>query len=327
MKMMPLERRGLSSSRLALGCMGFGGSWNAEEAYTSEHVLQAERAIDAALSVGITFFDHADIYTRGKAESVFGRVLKQRPGLREQIVLQSKAGIQLAEDDLPGRYNFSKEHILPAVDGILERLGTEYIDILLLHRPDPLMEPDEIAEAFTRLKLSGKVLNFGVSNMSPGQIRFLQRALPDPIVVNQIEMSLLRHDWIDHGMHVNQKAGLNDSFPEGLMEFMQMENIQIQAWGPLAQGRFSGRVSENASEAELKTAELVQELAKRNETTPESIVLAWLMKHPALVQPVIGTVNPERIVACKDAVRQAELMTRDEWYTLLHNARPANKPK
>ncbi|WP_028610221.1 aldo/keto reductase [Paenibacillus harenae] len=326
MKMMPLERRGISNSRLALGCMGFGGSWSAEDAYTDDHVKQAEMAVDAALSIGITFYDHADIYTRGKAESVFGQVLKRQPQLREQIVIQSKVGIQLEDGALPARFNFSKEHILPSVDGILSRLGTEYIDILLLHRPDPLMEPDEIAEAFSQLKLSGKVRNFGVSNMSPGQIRFLQRALPDPIVVNQIEMSLLRHDWIDHGIHVNQKAGLNDSFPEGLMEFMQMEDIQIQAWGPLAQGRFSGRVHEKATEAELKTAALVKQLAEENDTTPESIVLAWLMKHPALVQPVIGTVNPERIIACRDAVRQSELMTRDQWYSLLISAREANKP-
>ena len=128
--------------------------------------------------------------------------------------------------------------------------------------------------------------------MSPGQIRFLQRSINEPLVVNQLEMSLLRHDWIDHGIHVNQKAGIQDSFPEGLMEFMQMENIQIQAWGPLAQGRFSGKPSENATEAESKTAALVAQLAASKETTPEAIVLAWLMKHPACIQPVIGTVNP-----------------------------------
>lgn len=326
MKIMPLEYRGISDSRLALGCMGLGGSWNHADAYTAEHVRQAEEAVEAALSIGITMYDHADIYTVGKAEAVFGQVLKNQPKLRDQIVIQSKVGIQLADGTLPGRFNFSKEHILPSVDGILERLGTEYLDILLLHRPDPLMEPDEIAEAFTKLKLSGKVRNFGVSNMSPGQIRFLQRSLPDPIVVNQLEMSLLRHDWVDQGIHVNQKAGLKDNFPEGLMEFMQMENIQIQAWGPLAQGRFSGRQAEKATEAEMNTAALVNQIANENETTPEAIVLAWLMKHPARIQPVIGTVNPARIIACQDAVRQSELMTREQWYTLLVSARGANMP-
>ncbi|WP_169084812.1 aldo/keto reductase family oxidoreductase [Paenibacillus sp. PL91] len=326
MKLMPLARRGISDSRLVLGCMGLGGSWDLADPITSHHISQAEAAVEAALSIGITMYDHADIYTRGKAESVFGQVLKQQPRLREQMVIQSKVGIQLADGVLPGRFNFSKEHILGSVDGILERLGIEYLDVLLLHRPDPLMEPDEIAEAFTKLKLAGKVRNFGVSNMSPGQIRFLQRELPDPIVVNQLEMSLLRHDWVDHGVHVNQKAGLNDSFPEGHMEFMQMENIQIQAWGPLAQGRFSGRPSDNAKEAELQTAALVKQLADENDTTPEAIVLGWLMKHPARIQPVIGTVNPERILACKDAEKQAELMTREQWYTLLVSARGVNMP-
>ncbi|MGO4696716.1 aldo/keto reductase family oxidoreductase [Paenibacillus sp. 2TAB26] len=326
MKMMPIERRGISDSRLVLGCMGFGGSWDLADPITPDHIKQAEEAIEAALSIGITMYDHADIYTRGKAESVFGQILKKQPKLREQLVIQSKVGIQLSDGILPGRFNFSQEHILSSVDGILERLGTEYLDVLLLHRPDPLMEPDEIAEAFTKLKLSGKVRNFGVSNMSPGQIRFLQRSLPDPIVVNQLEMSLLRHDFIDQGVHVNQKAGLKDNFAEGLMELMQMENIQIQAWGPLAQGKFSGRVSENATESELKTAALVQQIAEENETTPEAIVLAWLMKHPARIQPVIGTVNPKRIAACKDAVKQSELMTREQWYTLLVSARGINMP-
>lgn len=326
MKLMPLERRGISDSRLVLGCMGFGGSWDLTDPITPSHIRQAEAAVEAALSIGITMYDHADIYKRGKAESVFGQVLKQQPKLREQIVIQSKVGIHLPDGILPGRFNFSKEHILLSVDGILERLGTEYLDVLLLHRPDSLMEPDEIAEAFTKLKLSGKVRNFGVSNMSQGQIRFLQSALPDPIVANQLEMSLLHHDWVDQGIHVNQKAGLKDNFPEGLMEFMQMENIQIQAWGPLAQGRFSGRVMENATESEMKTAALVKQLADENETTPESIALAWLMKHPARIQPVIGTVTPERIIACKDAVQQAENMTREQWYTLLVNARGVNMP-
>ncbi|MFC0470725.1 aldo/keto reductase family oxidoreductase [Halalkalibacter kiskunsagensis] len=327
MKMMPLERRGISNSRLVLGCMGLGGSWNSADPVTSSHIRQAEEAVEAALSIGITMYDHADIYKRGKAESVFGQVLKQQPRLREQIVIQSKVGIHLSDGILPQRYNFSKGHILHSVDGILERLGTQYLDVLLLHRPDPLMEPDEIAEAFTMLKLTGKVRNFGVSNMSPGQIRFLQSALPDPFVVNQLEMSLLRHHWVDPGiLHINQKADLKDSFPEGLMEFMQMENIQIQAWGPLSQGRFSGKESDNATEAEMKTAALVQQIADENETTPEAIVLAWLMKHPACIQPVIGTVNPKRIIACKDAARQAEIMTREQWYTLLVSARGVNMP-
>src|SRR3954467_1688560 len=297
MPVMPLATRGITTSRLILGCMPFGGSWDAAP-ITAEQVQKAEQAIDAALSIGISMFDHADIYTRGKSETIFGSILKRRPGLREQIVIQSKCGIRFPEGTVPTRFDFSKAHILAAVDGILERLATEYLDILLLHRPDPLMEPDEVAEAFGILKDSGKVRHFGVSNMSPGQIRFLQRALPDPLIVNQLEISLAHLDWVDQGIHVNQKAGTAVNFAEGLMEYAQMEAMQLQAWGPLAQGRFSGRALTDEPANIQQTAALVKQLATAKETTPEAIVLAWLMRHPALIQPVIGTMNVERIVAC-----------------------------
>jgi predicted oxidoreductase len=271
-------------------------------------------------------FDHADIYTRGKSETIFGSILKRRPGLREQIVIQSKCGIRFPEGTVPNRFDFSKAHILQAVDGILQRLAIDYLDILLLHRPDPLVEPDEVAEAFGTLKSSGKVRHFGVSNMSAGQIRFLQRALPDPLTVNQLEMSLAHLDWVDQGIHVNQKAGTDVNFSEGLMEYAQMEAIQLQAWGPLAQGRFSGRDLADAPANIQQTATLVQQLAAAKETTPEAIVLGWLMRHPALIQPVIGTMNVERIIACRDAERQAQAMTREEWYTLYVSARGKNMP-
>ncbi|CCQ93386.1 Oxidoreductase, aldo/keto reductase family protein [[Clostridium] ultunense Esp] len=320
MKRMPLAERGISTSRLVLGCMSFGGEWSRNE-ITEEDILQAERAVDAALSIGISMFDHANIYTRGKAEETFGRVLKRKPGLREKIVIQSKCGIRFAEGSVPGRYDFSKEHILKEVDGSLQRLGIEYLDVLLLHRPDPLMDPEEVAEALGKLKSSGKVRYFGVSNMNAAQIRFLQQALPDRIAVNQLELSLARLDFLDEGVHVNQKAGTTVHFSEGLLEHCQMEKIQIQAWGPLAQGRFSGRPLTDEPENIRKTAHLVQQMASEKETTPEAIVLGWLMKHPAMIQPVIGTANPDRIVACKDAERQSQLMTREEWYTLYVSSR------
>lgn len=325
MAVMPLARRGITTNRLVLGCMPFGGSWN-NEPITSENVLKAERAVDAALSIGISMFDHANIYGRGKAEEVFGAILKKRPDLREQIVIQSKCGIRFGEGSVPTRFDFSKTHILETVEGSLSRLGIDYLDILLLHRPDPLMEPDEVAEAFGALKAAGKVRYFGVSNMSAGQIAFLQRALPDHVAVNQLELSLARLDWLDQGIHVNQKAGTSVNFAEGLMEYCQMENIQVQAWGPLAQGRFSGRSVETEPENIQKTAELVKQMAAAKETTPEAIVLGWLMKHPAMIQPVVGTMNPERIVACQDAERQAQLMTREEWYALYVSARGKNMP-
>ncbi|MCG7410217.1 aldo/keto reductase [Paenibacillus sp. ACRRX] len=325
MKRIPLQQRGLATSRLILGCMPFGGSWD-REPISQEDVLKAERAVDAALSIGINMFDHANIYTMGKAEETFGRILKGRPQLREQMVIQSKCGIRFAEGDVPGRFDFSKEHILSSVDATLGRLGIDYLDILLLHRPDPLMEPDEVAEAFGHLKAAGKVKYFGVSNMSASQIKFLQRSLPDQLAVNQLEMSLGHLHWLDQGVHVNQQAGVNVNFAEGLMEYCQMERIQIQAWGPLAQGRFTGRSTEGEPAHVQQTAMRVQRMAAEKETTPEAIVLGWLMKHPAGIQPIIGSANADRILACEAAEEQARLMSREEWYSLYVSSRGQNMP-
>jgi predicted oxidoreductase len=305
--------------------MPFGGGWD-RSPISAEHILKAERAIDAARSIGISMFDHANIYTMGKAETTFGTILKQRPGLREQIVIQSKCGIRFADAAGPGRFDFSSDHILASVDASLQRLGIEYLDILLLHRPDPLVEPDQVAEAFGHLKASGKVRYFGVSNMSPSQIRFLQRSLPDQLVVNQLEMSLAHLHWLDQGVHVNQQAGVEVNFAEGLLEFCQTEQIQLQAWGPLAQGRFTGRLDADAPAHIQATAALVAKLAAAKSTTPEAIVLGWLMRHPAQIQPVIGTTSPERIIACQDAEHQAQQMTREEWYSLYVSARGKPMP-
>ncbi|MEW9700974.1 aldo/keto reductase family oxidoreductase [Paenibacillus sp. SI8] len=325
MKAMPLEKRGISNSRVVFGCMGIGGEWN-QAPLTKEDYLTAEAAVEAALSIGITMFDHANIYKMGKSESVFGQILQHRPDLRDQIVLQSKCGIRLTDGVAAQRYDFSKSHIVSSVDGILARLGVEHLDVLLLHRPDPLMEPAEVAEAFNVLRSSGKVRHFGVSNMTAPQIRFLQRSMPEPLVVNQLEMSLARTDWLDLGILVNRKEGASVNFPEGIMEHCQMENIQIQAWGPLAQGIYSGRSLEGESDAVKQTAALVQQMAAEKETTPEAIVLGWLMKHPAFIQPVIGTSSAKRVEACKDATAQSELMSREEWYALYEKSRGHRVP-
>ncbi|MDO3410803.1 aldo/keto reductase [Saccharibacillus sp. CPCC 101409] len=320
MKIMPLNAKGIPASRLALGCMPFGGEWD-RSPLTEERAKLSEAAVDAALSIGINMFDHADIYTRGKSEEAFGRILKSRPGLRDEIVLQSKCGIWLEDEHAPSMFDFSRDHILESVDGSLKRLQTDYLDILLLHRPDPLMEPEEIAEAFGRLKASGKVRYFGVSNMSAAHIHFLESELTDRLVVNQLELGLGRLDFVEETVRVNQSKGTSVNFSDGLMEFSRAENIQLQAWGPLAQGRFTGRDVSGESEAVRKTAELVERLAGERETTREAIVLGWLMKHPAMIQPVIGTMNPQRIEACADAENQSRLMSREDWYRLYMTAR------
>jgi len=324
MKRFPLVRRGIAASRIILGCMKLCGGMKANP-ITEEEILRTERAIDAALEAGITMFDHADVYAHGQAEAVFGEALRRRPWLKDRIVIQSKCGYRL-ERRKPKRYDFSREHILNAVDGSLRRLGVERLDILLLHRPDPLMEPEEIAEAFTRLRDAGKVAHFGVSNVGADQIRFIRHALPMPLIVNQLDLSLGKLDWLDSGILMNRKVDQTIRFPEGTLEYCRMENIQLQAWGALAQGRFTGRVMDSETEAERRTRELVRQMASDKGTSPEAIVLGWLMKHPAMIQPVIGTLNPERIAACGDAVRQSERMTREEWYLLYQTSRGQEIP-
>ncbi|KUP24430.1 aldo/keto reductase [Paenibacillus sp. DMB5] len=324
LKTLPLNARGIPASRIALGCMGLGGGWDYEP-LTAENISQGHEAVEAALSIGINFFDHADIYTRGKAEKVFGQIFKDRPGLREEIIIQSKCGIRLIEPgDTSNTFDISGEHILRSVDGTLSRLGTEYLDILLLHRPDPLMDPEEIAEALHRLKKAGKVRHFGVSNMSAAQIRLLQHYCDEPFIVNQLHMSLAKISWLDAMVSVNREPWKDITFPEGTVEYCRMENIQLQAWGPLAQGSFSGRSLEGQPENVVQTAALVSSLAEQKNTTPEAIVLSWLMTHPAAIQPVIGTVNPKRITACAGADKVE--LSRKEWYELYISSRGEKLP-
>ncbi|WP_284638617.1 aldo/keto reductase [Paenibacillus silviterrae] len=320
----PLQQRGFAVSRLVLGCMGLGGGWK-RDPLTAEDLRAAHEAVDAALNAGITMFDHADIYAYGKAEQVFGQVLAERPELKEKMVLQSKCGIRF--EDGPGRrgrYDFSKEHIVQSVDGILSRLKVDAIDILLLHRPDPLMEPEEVAEAFDRLLRAGKVKTFGVSNMNSAQMRMLQASLDVPLIVNQLELSLSKLDWIDAGVLVNQKPGAEVNFAQGTLEHCRLENIQVQSWGPLSKGLYTGRDLAGQPDQVKQTAALVQKLAEQKETTPEAVVLAWLMRHPAGIQPVIGTTSPERIRACAAAMDIT--LTREEWYSLYVTSRGKKMP-
>ncbi len=318
-KALYLQKHGVPASRLVMGCMGLGGGWDPGHVLNAEDVTNAHAAVEAALSAGINMFDHADIYARGRAEQAFGKVLQERPELRERMIIQSKCGIR------QNSFDFSKDHILSSVDGILGRLGVEYIDILLLHRPDPLMEPEEVAEAFGKLKRAGKVKGFGVSNMSAEQMKFLQAHLDEPLLVNQLELSLAKLDWVDSVISVNQAAGTSVSFPHGTLEYCRKENVQIQAWGPLAKGIHTGSVNLDDQPANVRqTAELVRDMAAQKAVSPEAIVLAWLMRHPAGIQPVIGTSRPERIRACAEAL-QVEL-SREEWYSLYIASRGKRLP-
>ncbi|MBU6257830.1 MAG: aldo/keto reductase [Burkholderiales bacterium] len=319
----PLTRHLPEASRLALGCMGLGGPAEASP-IAENHVAQAQAALEAAREIGITLFDHADIYRRGNAERVFGELFRRQPSLRDGMVLQTKCGIRFADDAGPGRYDFSRAYILAAVDASLARLQTDRIDILLLHRPDPLMEPDEVAEAFSRLRASGKVRHFGVSNMRAGALRWLQQALDAPLVANQIEMSLLARSWLDQDTCFNDAQGAGGLGWSDTLQHCMAAGIQLQAWGPLAQGWLSGALPGDAGAAVRDTAALVAEMAQRHAVPRESIVLAWLLRHPARIQPVIGTTQAERIRACAAATRVA--LSREEWYALYVSARGRRLP-
>ena len=207
MEMIKIPHTDLEVSRLAVGCMGLGGGWAADTQLTTDHERQAREFIDAAEEIGANFFDHANIYGRGRAEEVFGRVLKEKPSLRDRIVIQSKCGIRWADDPpgTPQRFDFSRDHILESVDAILARLRTDRLDVLLLHRPDSLWEGEEIAEAFGKLHQSGKVRYFGVSNQNRFQMEYLQSFLVEPLVANQVEMSLLHHGFVEVGIFLQPK--------------------------------------------------------------------------------------------------------------------------
>ncbi|WP_427135838.1 aldo/keto reductase [Pseudarthrobacter sp. S9] len=307
------------------GCMGLGGSWTAEP-YSSAHVDEAAAAVDAALEAGITLFDHADIYRSGKAEAVFGEVLAQTPGLRERIRLQSKCGIRLNEQGLQTHYDLSRDAILERVNESLARLRTDHVEVLMLHRPDPLLDPAEVAAAVGQLMAEGKVRALGVSNMSGPQIEALQDRLETPVIANQLEMSLLKRAWLESTVLVNHADGTDYSFPHGTVEHCVRQGITVQAYGALARGLYTGAPAADPTVAETATADLVAAMAAEKNTTGEAILLGWLMKHPAGIAPVISTANPDRILACAGAADVAAAMTRAEWYRLWVTARGSNIP-
>lgn len=312
-KNIPLSNHLDGVGQIAYGCMGLGGGWN-DNPVTSADIAQTRSVIDTALESGINLFDHADIYTFSKAEQAFGQALQQAPELRDQMFIQSKCGIRFEGEGNVGRYDFSADWVSQSVEGILKRLNTEKLDVLLLHRPDPLMDLDELARTLENLKVQGKVDFVGVSNMNSHQIQYLQSALAQPIVANQVEMSLAKLDWLNDGVMINSQGHHQSDFAAGTLEHCQMNNIQLQAWGCLAQGRFAEQGSYSEHENVKKTAHYVAQLANQYGVESEAIGLAFLLRHPAGIQPVIGTTNLERIKA--SAVATQINLTREEWYNL-----------
>jgi predicted oxidoreductase len=306
-------------SRLIYGCMRLGALWDSSP-LTDGQRRAAFAAIDAALAAGMTFFDHADIYCAGKSEAVFGEYLRAHPGLRQRLTLQSKCGIRFAGDPVPGaphRFDFSRGHILRSVDGILARLGIEQLDILLLHRPDCLADPEEIAGAFDTLLATGKVRAFGVSNHTCLQLDLLRRHIHQPIVANQLELSLAHHPLISEGILANQR-GAPSQLATGMLDYCRLRDINVQAWSPVGGGRLH-KPGLPDGDPRRRLVDFLQHMASEKNTSMDALLLAWLLKHPAGIRPVLGTVTPERIAAAAQAERLA--LTREEWYALLEAAR------
>ncbi len=269
---------------------------------------------DTARDAGITFFDHADIYGGAPhvCEARFGDALKLTAAERDSILLQSKVGIR------PGYFDFSKEHILKVVDGSLAALKTDYLDILLLHRPDTLVEPEEVAAAFDALETSGKVRHFGVSNQSPGQIELLKSAVRQPLRFNQVQLSITHANLIAQGIAVNMN-GLDQSISRdvGLLDYSRLKGMTLQAWSPFQKGFFDGVfIGDRVDHPELN--DVLDELAETHGVTPTGIAVAWITRHPADIQVVLGTTTPSRV---RDCVAGAGVrLSREEWYRLFRAA-------
>ncbi len=296
MKYIQICNTDLKASRIALGCMRL-------------HTLnpsQADTLIQTAVELGINFFDHADIYGGGKSEEIFSKILKDHPGFREKMILQSKCGIT------QGYYDFSKEHILSSVDGILKRLGTDYLDVLLLHRPDLLMEPEEVSFAFDKLKSSGKVRYFGVSNQNPSTIRLLSRYLNQNLVINQVQFGLAHTAMLDTTVNTNMQNIGAVNRDGGILEYCRLHDMTVQAWSPFQYGLFEGNYLKEEKYAPLQ--QQMKQLADAKGVRENAIGIAWILRHPAHIQAIAGTMDPEHL---KQMSKAADVsLSRAEWYSL-----------
>ena len=312
---------GLTSQRLALGCMFFGGSWAADEPITDDERTRAREALETALDLGWDFFDHADIYCSGKSETIFGELIRELGVSRESIIVQDKCGIRFEDEPIAGdphRYDFSREHIIASANSSLKRLGIEYLDSFLLHRPDVLAEPDEVVAAFAELKESGKVRHFGVSNFTPPMLALYQQAGFTPIV-NQVELNLLQVSLLDSTMVTKNRDPESGHTADGTIEWNRSHGVVTQAWAPMAYGYLCGRRPDKETEQINRTAAKVHQIAQRHEVPAEAVVIGWLLRHPAVIQPVIGTRSPSRLRACHQALELR--LTREEWYALYLSSR------
>ncbi|MDW2798320.1 aldo/keto reductase [Clostridium boliviensis] len=296
MRYMKLGKSDLQVPAIAIGCMRINAL----------STTDAERLVQTALEGGVNFFDHADIYGGGTCEELFAKAIHMNSTVREKIILQSKCGIR------KGYFDFSKEYILEAVDNSLKRLKTDYLDVLLLHRPDALVEPEEVAEAFDKLYSSGKVRNFGVSNQNPMQIQLLEKFLNQPIIANQLQLSITNSTMISAGLHVNMSDDTAINRDGSVLDFCRLKDITVQPWSPFQYGFFEGVFLNNDKFVNLNA--VIDKIAANYEVSNTTIALAWILRHPAHMQPVTGTMNADRL---KDCMKAAVIyLTREEWYEI-----------
>lgn len=288
----------LKASQISLGIMRMNAL----------SVEEAKTVIETAISEGIDHFDHADIYGKGASETIFGQAFKDLGISRDSVVLQTKTGI------VPGiMYDFSKEHIIQSVEESLTRLQTDYVDTLLLHRPDALVEPEEVAEAFDELEKAGKVRTFGVSNHNPLQIELLKKIVNQPLIANQLQLSLTHTPMIDAGLNVNRTEAGSILHEGQLIDYSRINDMTIQPWSPFQSGNGKkGLFFDHPDYPELN--KVVDEMAEEKGVAREAIAIAWLLRHPAKMQPIVGTMNPDRIKAITKATEIS--LSREEWYKL-----------
>ncbi|EPT1516980.1 aldo/keto reductase [Listeria monocytogenes] len=300
MKRITIGNSALTASEISLGCMRMADLSRED----------ANKVINTALENGIDFFDHADIYGGGKSEEVFADAIDMNATIREKMILQSKCGIR------QGFFDFSKEHIIASVEGSLKRLKTDYLDTLLLHRPDTLFEPEEVAAAFTELEKSGKVRHFGVSNQNPGQIELLKKYVDQELIANQLQFSIMHTGMIDTGFNVNMTIDSSLDRDGGILEYSRLNNMTIQAWSPFQYGFFEGVFLDNDKFPELNKT--IDKIAADKGVTNSAIAVAWIQRHPASFQTVVGTMNPGRIA---DIAKASDVtLSREEWYEIYRAA-------
>ena len=304
MKYIEFGKNNVSISSVILGMMRI----------SSLSAKEVEKLIDTALDSGINAFDLADCYADGLCERIVGKVLSSRPDLRDRMWIQSKCGIR--RDNGLKYFDFSKEHIIESVDGILTRLNVDHIDSLLLHRPDALMEPEEINEAIDLLVSEGKIVDFGVSNMNPMMIEMISRNVKEKIAINQIQLSAAFTPSIDAGLHVNMSTDAGIVRDGSILEYCRFNNIVIQTWSVLQHGFFEGVFIGNPKFADLN--KVLSRIASEQNVTAEAVAIAWVLRYPGPVQAVIGTTKPQRIEQM--ALASEVNLSRREWYEIYQSA-------